>query len=405
MKKGSLSSYFEGVAAKHLSAVEANPIRSNQHEFNGINPLKKIFGINKKQFKSKFIYLNDSEDEPLVSEGFLTWYDSRENQPKRSSEFRLYFPTTQVSMCAAEGDFLLVAKRPDDSVLVIIAEKDSTIENQLKWLFGLSDLDHPGFSVQAEIESNQVKIDFASKLILEHIGIEVEDDDDNFLDLLFEQFPEAKLGQFPSTKKFSEFAQNTVKELSVHDNPDDVLTAWMDREEILFKTLEKHIVAERLVKGFGNDVDTFFDFAKSSMNRRKSRAGHALENHIEKIFQEKKIRYSRGKTTEGKNKPDFIFPDIESYRTSSFDPAKLIMLAAKLSCKDRWRQILTEAQRIEYKHLLTLEPSISQHQLEEMKTSKVQLIVPRSFLKSYTPQQAKDLMTFTSFIDLVRNCQ
>lgn len=44
MKKGFLSEYFEGVVAKRLSAVEANPGKSNQHEFNGVMALKQLLG-------------------------------------------------------------------------------------------------------------------------------------------------------------------------------------------------------------------------------------------------------------------------------------------------------------------------------------------------------------------------
>ena len=43
------------------------------------------------------------------------------------------------------------------------------------------------------------------------------------------------------------------------------------------------------------------------------------------------------------------------------------MLAAKTSCKDRWRQVLAEADRIRTKHLLTLEPAISKIQTAEMR--------------------------------------
>jgi len=39
MKQGYLSQYFDGVALKRLSAVEANVSRSNQHEFNGVESL------------------------------------------------------------------------------------------------------------------------------------------------------------------------------------------------------------------------------------------------------------------------------------------------------------------------------------------------------------------------------
>ena len=44
LKRGYLSEYFKGVAAKHLSAVEADTLRSHQHEFNGVRELVQILG-------------------------------------------------------------------------------------------------------------------------------------------------------------------------------------------------------------------------------------------------------------------------------------------------------------------------------------------------------------------------
>lgn len=50
-------------------------------------------------------------------------------------------------------------------------------------------------------------------------------------------------------------------------------------------------------------------------------------------------------------KPDFIFPDGVSYHNFEFQADKLTMLGAKTTCKDRWRQVLNEADRIRDKHL------------------------------------------------------
>ena len=44
MRRGLLSDYFDGVAVKRLSAVEANVLRSNQHEFNSSTQLKSLLG-------------------------------------------------------------------------------------------------------------------------------------------------------------------------------------------------------------------------------------------------------------------------------------------------------------------------------------------------------------------------
>jgi hypothetical protein len=163
MKQGYLSQYFSGVAAKILSAVEAHPERSNQHEFNGSNELRAIFGeagLEKRRYPAKFLYLDENGDEPVSEEATVTWYDARAKSATRTgrSEHRLYFPTTTVSQCASEGDVLFIAVTPDATVLVIVAESRSTVATQLQWLFGLNDLAHPGFSVRGELETEQDRL-------------------------------------------------------------------------------------------------------------------------------------------------------------------------------------------------------------------------------------------------------
>jgi len=153
--------------------------------------------------------------------------------------------------------------------------------------------------------------------------------------------------------------------------------AWMEREEILFRTLEKHIIGERLSHGFDGDVDGFISFSLSVQNRRKSRAGLALENHLEILFQECGIKYSRTPVTENKSKPDFIFPGQAEYHDPAFNKINLTMLGVKSSCKDRWRQVLAEADRIKRKHLLTLEAAISKNQTDEMESKELQLVLPK----------------------------
>ena len=100
MKRGFLSTYFEGVAVKHLSSVEADPSTSNQHEFNGVTAMKKMLGTGRQIFHTQFLYLGEGEDDVLVAECFLTWYDAREKHLTRS-EYRLYFPSTLDTMLYA----------------------------------------------------------------------------------------------------------------------------------------------------------------------------------------------------------------------------------------------------------------------------------------------------------------
>src|SRR5690606_21005634 len=98
-------------------------------------------------------------------------------------------------------------------------------------------------------------------------------------------------------------------------------------------------------------------------------------------------------------KPDFLFPGQNEYLDETFDPQFLLMLAAKSTAKDRWRQALTEADRIKVKHLCTLEPGISQTQTDVMLEQNIQLVVPAAMHTTYTDQQLKYLWSIRDFVD------
>jgi hypothetical protein len=402
MKRGSLSEYFRGVAAKTLSAVEADPGTSNQHEFNGVSRLKSILGLEKLTIPARFVYLSDEVDSLNTADGFLTWYDARVDHPTRS-EHRLYFPTSSVSQKFKAGDLLLFGLRQDGSALCVIAEGNSTSESQIRWLFGLTeDVVSKGFSVSDEAAIDSLKLEYASRLILDEIGVEpaVEPASENLLDKILEKFG----SRFPPTRAFSSFVRE-LADLDPRDGADEVLMGWMNLEEAAFRALERHVISERLLEGFGGvddvDVDGFIGFSLGVQNRRKSRAGYALENHLEAVFETLGVRNTRTAVTENQNKPDFVFPGVIEYRDSHFPSSRLTMLAAKTSAKDRWRQIVGEADRISTKHLITLEPSISENQTNEMKARQVSLVLPRSIHASYTIAQQPWLMDLEMFVELV----
>lgn len=404
MRKGYLSEYFDGVAIKRLAAVEVDTTRSHQHEFNATREMLDFMGRppSRTRIQAKFIYLCDEDSDPLVDDASLTLYDSRENQPHRSSEFRFYFTDNEVVKRASEGDLLVIAKRRDGGLLVIVAEKGSSAASQMEWLFGFSDETYPKFSVRAELENDQDRVGFAATFVLESIGVVVEKTQNSFLDTMLDRFS----GTFPSTREFSAFARSTLPDVSARDDVDAAVMAWMEREEILFRTLERHKLGDRLRSGFDSeDVDGFLGFALSVLNRRKSRVGLALENHIEHALVALDIRFERAPLTENRSKPDFLFPGAAEYHTTTFPVTHLTMLGVKSTCKDRWRQVLAEADRIETKHLLTLEASISTSQTDEMQAKALQLIVPKAMHSSYRLAQRRWLYEVRDFVELVQSRQ
>lgn len=270
------------------------------------------------------------------------------------------------------------------------------------WLFGLEEQPELAFTFQEIDRTQSAELDFAARYILDELGIEPEEPESATLDGLVERFGLT----FPTTRIFSELARVSQPDISAADDPDRALIAWMDREEQLFRRLERRIVAERIGGGFhapdGADVDGFLSFSLSVQNRRKSRAGQALEHHLEAVFSAQGIRYARGAETENRNKPDFLFPGQEEYRDSGFPAGRLTMLGAKSTLKDRWRQVLSEAQRIDDKHLLTLEPGISENQTDEMRAKRLQLVVPLRLHATFRPAQRSWLLSVADFVEVVR---
>lgn len=298
MRVGHLSQYFMGVAAKRLTDVEVNKLISNQHEFQGINSLRGMLGTERQVLNAKYIYITDNEIAPLTVEATATWYDARIQDPKRSAEYKLYYPVLAETIIeqVSAGDFLVVAKQQNGSLLIIIADQGTTAENQLKILFNIDD-NGENFVVKNEAEADSVPLGFVGNFVLEEIGIVVEDTNESYLEDMLSRFGEV----FPKTRVFSDYARSTLHGIDSRNDADAAIIAWMEREETLFRTLERHIVGLKLETGFNGDLDEFVQFSLSVHNRRKSRVGYALENHLEQIFIDHSLSYSRTKETENRS--------------------------------------------------------------------------------------------------------
>jgi hypothetical protein len=401
IKRGQLSDYFEGVGVKRLSAVDAEPKTSNQHEVGTTKKMRDDFlGENhQEKFPAIYIWLG-GDQEGFTEESWATHYDARLNKP-RAAEWRLYYPSNPVTEAMKAGDTLFLAKDQGGVLWFIVAPEGSTSEQQLFWLFGLRP-EGKSF-VSREFSDEEPELDFAARFILDEIGVEFEEPEADKLDSIIDRFGTT----FPKTAEFSDLARLTLPEVRAEDDPDAALIAWLDHEEALFRRLERRVVSSRIEAGFtsvdGTDVDGFISFSLSVQNRRKSRMGHSLENHMAAVLRAHDIQHVRGAITEHKHKPDFLFPDLETYQAAPADgDPRLTMLGAKSTCKDRWRQVLAEAEKISRKHLLTLEPGISEPQTDQMEASSLQLVVPSPVHRSYTEAQRGWLWSVGDFIGEVR---
>lgn len=389
-----LSDVFKSVAYKKLVAVDLPNYINNQHELNGSAPLRDFFGIDGlSRGEVKWFYFADGQD-PVSNEGEWTFYDARANHPTRS-EWRFYY-TGEFLSRAAEGDEIVLARTVEGELYGLVFHRHSAWLRAARVLFSFSSATEKT-QVVSEAELDAQTLEFTRGRILEELGLEIlvpPAPDDTAL--VLEKFPD---GKFPTTKQMSAFARSLCDVES--DTPDEALTMWIGREEALFRALEKVEVEKRLATGFAN-VEDFISYSLSVQNRRKSRMGHALQNHLSAIFNAHSLKYQSQAKTEGKNTPDFLFPGETEYQNPKFDDSLLLMLGAKSTCKDRWRQVLTEAKRIPHKHLCTLETAISRDQTDEMEVQKLSLVLPQQLHQTYHSDQRAKLLSLGEFIEKVQ---
>ena len=396
-----LSDVIEAAVYKELVLVDLPARGSNQHEINGVKPLRDFFGTSDTtRGRIVWHYLADGQD-PVQQVSEFTFYDARLSHPTRT-EWRLYYVGDFLHL-AEEGDVLVLIRTKNRSPEVhgLVLQKGSSWLRSVEQLFGVTSLNPVNFELFSQESLTGTELGLLGQTILEELGVEdilipATDEDIRLVSARFD-------GTFPSTKQMSEFAREQVRGADLA-NPDDTLVRWLQREEQLFRALERLIVEDQVRQGF-ESVDQFISFSLSVQNRRKSRMGYALQNNLAALFDKNGIRYEAQARTEGKNKPDFLFPSATAYHDEIFDSALLVMLGAKSTLKERWRQVLTEANRIPNKHLCTLDTAVSRDQTDEIAGHNLRLVIPLPFHQTYTVEQRGHIWSLGTFIEFVRGTQ
>ena len=284
------------------------------------------------------------------------------------------------------GDLLIICKRATKTYEAFILQKDDEIEDFFAAL--------------------NLSVNDTNKIIPKQFQVSPQDK----MYQCFIAYLKSLSVDFPSTQFLSSNARRCYNNAfdinlkSILEDPDGKLLNWLDAEFQLFKTIENDRYSERIKTPF-TTVEELVEIANTILNRRKSRAGKSLEHHLAEIFNNFKVSFESQVITEDNKKPDFLFPSKEAYLNPKFDDQKLCVLASKTTCKDRWRQVLNEADRIKTKHLFTLQQGISSNQLEEMFKYNVQLIVPRQYLTSFPNAYRDRILTLDTFVRQIQMTQ
>ena len=101
---------------------------------------------------------------------------------------------------------------------------------------------------------------------------------------------------FPDTVEMASFVRKCVVDAKrytieqISKKADDVILEWTDAEYQLFRGLEEKIYRPVFSKPFEN-CQSLVEFSNSILNRRKSRAGKSLENHLAEIFTASRLNF------------------------------------------------------------------------------------------------------------------
>lgn len=228
---------------------------------------------------------------------------------------------------------------------------------------------------------------------------------------IFKEFIDGITVGFPESDIMSAAARDIENRVYDHEeyiltNPDKKIIAWTNMEYALFRALEQSRYGGLIENGFLT-VGEFVRVANMVLNRRKNRAGKSLEHHLAAIFDGNHLHYEKQVVTENGHKPDFLFPSKSAYLDKDFATEKLISLAAKTTCKDRWRQVLHEADRLKdgTKYLFTLQRGISGKQMDSMQKEKVVLVVPKPYIGEYPEDKQDRIWTLSHFVAYVKEVE
>ncbi len=326
--------------------------------------------------KEKLVRIKWQND--FTTDSCMKYYGQGTRNEYRITRFGKGFPFLQDDNV---GDLLIIAKFTEEDYVGFVLSSDEDIDD----FFASFNLP-PG-------ETNQL-IDVA--------GIVKPDEK---IAVLLQEFVNS-FNSFPETRQMAQGARDCFNKAysvvadALISKPDDILLNWVDTEYRLFKCMEEKVYSDTLSKPF-NSIDAFVQMANEVLNRRKSRAGKSLEHHLADIFTHNELIFEEQAVTEDNKKPDFLFPNADCYHNLQFPADNLIVLGAKTTCKDRWRQVLTEANRVDTKFLFTLQQGISKNQLKEMHDSHLTLVVPQKYISSFPIEyqgEISDLKHFVSFV-------
>lgn len=136
----------------------------------------------------------------------------------------------------------------------------------------------------------------------------------------------------------------------------------------------------------------------SASQQRKSRAGYSFEHQIEAMLVAGQIPFAKQVVMDARKRPDFVLPSLIHLRKPLEGPTRGLILSAKTTLRERWKQVQREMGGSDL-FLATVDESIAANAIEDMALMGITLVVPESLKKSRDTEYVRhgNVLDFATF--------
>lgn len=164
----------------------------------------------------------------------------------------------------------------------------------------------------------------------------------------------------------------------------------------------RNVAAADVIRALIDQFQAVDALMLSASQQRKSRAGYSYEHHIEAMLAGGGIPFEKQVIIASRKRPDFILPSLAVFNTPEEYAHPGLILSAKTTLRERWKQVEREKGKQEL-FLTTVDENVAGNAIEDMASFGVYLVIPESLKVSKVSEYEgqKNVLSFKEFCDNV----
>ncbi|CAN5350633.1 hypothetical protein BH11PSE4_BH11PSE4_20910 [soil metagenome] len=170
---------------------------------------------------------------------------------------------------------------------------------------------------------------------------------------------------------------------------------------IIFGDNPKAISPSKIMRSLVDHMPEVDRLMLSASQQRKARAGQSFEHHIERMLSDAAIPFSKQALTSTGKRSDFVLPSLPHLKKAPAGRAKGLILSAKTTLRERWKQVEREMQQSQL-FLATVDEHVAANVIEEMDSMGIHLVVPETLKKSDETEYGRhaNVLSFADFFKI-----